>query len=207
MTLANIVALAIATFLLALVPGPGVMATVARALASGFKPATAVIGGIVVGDLLFLLAAIYGLSYVASMLGGLFVAVKYLGGAYLIWLGVSLLRSTGTKAPQNDRSPPEPKSRLDFLSGLAVTLGNPKVIVFYLSFLPAFMDLKTLTGWDVLVIASVVSIVLGGVLSFYAFAAARARSLMSNDRFTKRINQTAGGILIGSGSLMIAKSP
>lgn len=205
MTTASILALALAMFLLALVPGPGVMATVARALASGMKPATAVIGGIVVGDLLFLWSAIYGLSHIADMLGAFFVIVKYLGGVYLIWLGVSMLTSSGREAPQDSSVAPR-KGRSDFLSGLAITLGNPKVIVFYLSFLPAFMDLRALTGWDVLVITILVSAVLGGVLLMYAQAAVRARSLMSNDRFAKRMNQTAGGILVGSGSLLIANS-
>ena len=75
---------------LAASPGPGVFATIARALASGFRPSLAVIGGIVLGDVIFLLFAAFGLSMVARALGNMFFIVKICGGAYLIWLGIRI---------------------------------------------------------------------------------------------------------------------
>jgi len=87
MTILNILGLAGAMLLLAITPGPGVFATVARALASGFKQASLVVVGIIIGDLIFLLMAIYGLSALSDIFGNFFTLVKYLGGAYLMWLG------------------------------------------------------------------------------------------------------------------------
>ncbi len=111
------------------------MATVARALASGFRPVAAAVGGIVLGGLLFLLAAIYGLSFVAEFLGVFVVVVKFAGGVYLIWLGIRMLMSKAGDFHLSD-SVAQPTSGSDFLSGLAITLGNPKVIVFCLAFFP-----------------------------------------------------------------------
>ena len=75
---------------LAASPGPGVFATIARALASGLRPSLVVICGIILGDVIFLLFAAFGLSMVARALGNMFFIVKICGGAYLIWLGVRI---------------------------------------------------------------------------------------------------------------------
>ena len=205
MTISSILALAFAMLLLAVIPGPGVIATIARALTGGFRPAAFVVGGIVLGDLVFLLAAIYGLSFIAEILGTFFIAVKFIGGAYLIWIGIRMILSKKKdiliSGDADDRA-----SHSDFMGGLAITLGNPKVIVFYLSFLPAFMDLTALSTIDVAIAASVVSIVLGGVMLAYAIAAARTRSALQRSRTTRRLNQAGGIMLIGSGALLIGKS-
>jgi len=205
MTISNILALAIAMLFLAVIPGPGVMATVARALTGGFRPAASVAGGIVLGDLIFLLAAIYGLSFIAEILGTFFIVVKFVGGGYLIWLGVRMLLTPGEDTQVADTSDGT-SSHSDFLSGLAITFGNPKVIVFYLSFLPAFMDLRSLSSIDVIIAASVVSIVLGAVMLSYAIAAAKTRSIIKGAKTVERMNQAGGAMLMGSGALLIAKS-
>lgn len=93
MTLYSMLAFAGAMFLLAITPGPGVFATISRALASGFNNAAFVVLGIVLGDIIFLLLAIFGLSAIASVLGDFFIIVKYLGGAYLLYLGYKILTS------------------------------------------------------------------------------------------------------------------
>ncbi len=128
---------AAAMFVLAASPGPGVFATTARALASGFHPAIAVIVGIVAGDIIFLLFAIYGLSMAAEALGNFFVIVKLCGSAYLIFLGVKIWFSKPKfEVYRNDHF----SGTLwgNFISGLVITLSNPKVILFYCGFLPTF---------------------------------------------------------------------
>jgi threonine/homoserine/homoserine lactone efflux protein len=153
MSVISTLALAGAMLLLAITPGPGVFATVARALASGLQHATFVALGIVTGDLIFFLLAIYGLATVAAHLHSLFIMIKYAGAVYLICLGSKLWLSK----PENMHIQPaaEYRSRLaNFLTGLFVTLGNPKVILFYLGFLPTFVEMTSLSGLDVGIIAA-----------------------------------------------------
>lgn len=205
MTIYSAAGLAIAMFILAASPGPGVLATVARALSSGFRPALAVIAGIVMGDIIFLLLATFGLSIIAHVLGDLFFVVKLLGGAYLIWLGVKIWLN-GTE-PSDSDTPEKPHTPLgNFTGGLLITLSNPKVILFYCGFLPTFMDLSVLTAVDLLMVVVIVSVVLGGVLTGYAFLASRAREIFSDRKSARRLDLAAGGVMIGAGVAIASRS-
>jgi threonine/homoserine/homoserine lactone efflux protein len=204
MSLYSILGLAAAMFVLAITPGPGVFATVSKAIAWGFRKTIPVIAGIVAGDLIFLLLAIWGLAAIAEAFGALFLAIKYFGGAYLIWLGVKLWRANpsaielrGTKAQSG---------KMSFLGGLSITLGNPKVILFYLGFLPTFVDLTRLRAIDIIIVACIVSTVLGSVMLSYAFAAAHARRLFKAKNSQKYMNQAAGSVMIGTGAVLLSKA-
>jgi threonine/homoserine/homoserine lactone efflux protein len=205
MTLLSLAAFAGAMFLLAVTPGPGVFATVARALASGFGHAAVLVLGIVIGDLVFLLLAIYGLAAVAGILGGLFTLVKLAGAAYLIWLGMKLWRSRPVARTADDAIE-ETSWSANLVSGLVITLGNPKVILFYLGFLPAFVDLQTLQTADVAKIAAVVSLVLGATMLGYAYAAARARRLFQSPKAKRLLNRTSGGVMIATGTVLATRA-
>jgi threonine/homoserine/homoserine lactone efflux protein len=205
MTLLSLAAFAGAMFLLAVTPGPGVFATVARALASGFGHAAVLVLGIVIGDLVFLLLAIYGLAAVAGILGGFFTLVKLVGAAYLIWLGMKLWRSRPVARTADDAIE-ETSWSANLVSGLVITLGNPKVILFYLGFLPAFVDLQTLQTADVAKIAAVVSLVLGATMLGYAYAAARARRLFQSPKAKRLLNRTSGGVMIATGTVLATRA-
>jgi threonine/homoserine/homoserine lactone efflux protein len=204
MTALSLAAFAGAMFLLALTPGPGVFATVARALASGFAHASVVVLGIVIADLVFLLLAIYGLAALAGLLGELFTLVKYLGAGYLLWLGLRLWRkddvATGTTPI------PEISWFANLTSGLLITLGNPKVILFYLGFLPAFTDLATLDTTDVAIIAGIVSLVLGATMLGYAYAGSRARRLFQNQETKRILNRASGSVMIATGAVLATRA-
>lgn len=191
--------------ILAASPGPGVFATVARALASGFRPSLAVISGIVLGDVIFLLFAAFGLSMVARALGNLFFIVKICGGAYLIWLGVRIW----FKKPEPVSGGQNVNHRSqwgNFATGLVITLSNPKVILFYCGFLPTFFDLSELTPVDLAIIVTIIAIVLGCVLGTYAFLASRARRIFTNGRAVKRLNRAAGGVMVAAGVAIAIRS-
>ncbi len=206
MNLVTALSLTGAMFVLAVTPGPGIFATVARSLASGFSQAAVVAAGIVCGDIFFLLLAVYGLSAVAELLGNFFVAVRFMGGLYLIFSGLRIwfypvrqkmihpVREQGLTWTKN------------FAGGLAVTLGNPKVILFYLGFLPSFLDLHHLSAVDVLLSATIVSLVLGSVLLAYGYGADRARSLFTSRRSLKNLNRGSGAIMIGTGSIILTRA-
>ena len=204
MSIYNLIALAGAMFVLAITPGPGVFATVARSLASGFSHAALVVAGIVCGDLLFLLLAIYGLSSLADRLGDFFVLVKYAGGLYLIYLG---LRTWFARPKVSQvQGIGELSWKKNFASGLVVTLGNPKVILFYLGFLPTFLNLQQLRHTEALLAAGVVSLVLSAVLLGYGYVADRTRrSLLTSQRSLRQLNRCSGAIMITTGSIILAR--
>ncbi len=205
MTFASALALAAAIFILAVSPGPGMLAVAARAMGSGFRSSLAIIAGIVLGDLIFLLLAISGLAMLAEVLGGFFTIVRILGGFYLVWLGVKLWRSASF---QNERASGLKSSRTlgNFTSGLTIALSNPKVIIFYGCFLPNFLDLHSLTWAEVAATAFIVAFIVATVLAGYAMAASRARHLFSSPLAVQRLNRTAGTTMIAAGGAVVSIS-
>jgi threonine/homoserine/homoserine lactone efflux protein len=205
LTLYSAFGFAVAMLVLAASPGPGVFATTARAMASGFRPALAVIWGIVLGDLIFLLFAAFGLSMVARVLGNLFFLVKICGGAYLVWLGVKIWLQKPEPVQIHQNSAIRSKWG-NLVSGLIITLSNPKVILFYCGFLPTFFDLSTLTIIDLAFVVVIITAVLSGVLTTYAYLASRARRMFTNQRAVKRLNRAAGGVMVAAGVAIAVRS-
>lgn len=203
MTIYTILAFSGAMFLLALTPGPGVFATISRAMASGFNNAAFVVAGIVLGDIVYLLFAIFGLSVIAIVLGDFFILIKYIGGLYLIYLGYKIITSKNEKVELKGIK--ELSWKKNFLTGLFVTLSNPKAILFYLSFLPTFVNLQTMTSIDILITALIVIFVLGSVTLSYAYAASYATTLFKSEKATKKMNIAAGSMMSVAGVFLIAK--
>jgi threonine/homoserine/homoserine lactone efflux protein len=205
LTIYSAIGFSAAMLVLAASPGPGVFATIARALASGFRPSLAVICGIVLGDVIFLLFAAFGLSMVARVLGNLFFIVKICGGAYLIWLGVKIW----LKKPQSVATSQNLKVHSQWgnlATGLVITLSNPKVILFYCGFLPTFLDLSVLAFTDLIIVVAIIAIVLGGVLGTYGYLASRARKMFTNRQAVRRLNRAAGGVMVATGVAIAIRS-
>lgn len=204
MDITSTFSLFIAMILLALIPGPGVLLVAARTLTGGLKHGVFTAAGIVVGDYLFILLAIFGLSAIASLMGSLFFIVKYVGAIYLIWLGIQLIRS---KEENTEIEAATASSyRADFISGMVTTLGNPKAILFYLSFFPTFLNMASLSTLDVMIIMLTATITIGGVMLSYAYTASKAKGLLKGNPSTKGVRYTSGGILVASGAFLAAKS-
>lgn len=204
MTFESTIAFSLAILVLAATPGPGVITSIAHALSRGFRASLYVIAGIVFGDLVFLMFAVFGLSAIAHVFGGLFSVVKVLGGLYLIWLGYRTWMTHSPTMPLAQEIQ-DAGGRRGFLGGLLITLGNPKVILFYAGFLPTFMDLTRLTPCDILVLMGVVAVVLTGVLATYAFSAARARHLLASRSRSRNLDRAAGAVLIGTGAAILSR--
>jgi len=205
MTIETTIAFTLAIIILAVTPGPGVFASVAQALSAGFRSSWNVIAGIIVGDILFLMLAIFGLSAVAQILGEFFFVVRLIGGVYLIWLGYKMWTTKPLSFSAN-RNANKRNGWQRFLGGLFITLGNPKVILFYVGFLPTFIDLRQLDHADIFVVASAVTIVLAGVMGVYAFMAGRARQFFTSQRASRNLNRSAGTVMIGTGLVIATKS-
>jgi threonine/homoserine/homoserine lactone efflux protein len=199
MNILNILSLAISIFILASIPGIGVATTLSCAVANGFKSASLVVLGIVFGDIVYLLIAIYGLGFIAKNLAILFIFVKYIGGLYLIYLGYKIFNSNSKVTINSDKI----GWRSNFASGFLITLSNPKVILFYLSFLPAFIDLQNLTYIDTLLIVLTVSITLASVLLFYAYMVIKVKNIFNSKG--SNLNRVSGAVMMGAGGFLIVK--
>jgi len=205
MTPTGFIAYAGALAIAAAIPGPGVTALVARALGSGFRSSLFMALGLVVGDLAYLTAVVLGLAFVAQTFGTVFLVVKWLGVAYLAWLAVAFWRSG--ISPQKIEAG---KARGGFvegvLSGLVLTLGNPKTMIFYLALTPTIVDLHAITAADYGGLVAVTVAVLLVVLVPYLALAARARSLLAAPRALKALNRTAALFLMGAAAAIAARS-
>jgi threonine/homoserine/homoserine lactone efflux protein len=185
-------------------PGPGVLATVARAIGSGFKPALAFICGIVVGDIIYLSLAFYGLTLVARLMEDLFLVVKLCGGLYLLWLGIRLWRKE-PKADINDCPATRESGVGNVASGMVVTLSNPTGIAFYCGFLPTFLDLSAPAPGDFAAAATIVTLVLLLVLGSYAILASRARGSFKSRRAVRRLNRVAGSVMLAAAVVIVTR--
>jgi threonine/homoserine/homoserine lactone efflux protein len=181
-----------------------VLAVTARAAAFGFNHGLFTALGIVVGDIIFILVAVYGLVYVSDLMGQQFDWIKYIGAAYLIWLGVALWRAE-VKARESETLQQSSLSS-SFLSGLLITLGDQKAILFYLGFLPAFVNLATMTPADTLIIIVLATIGVGGAKLIYAGLAVRASQLLKNTRAIRAMNMLASCVMIAVGLVLLIKT-
>jgi threonine/homoserine/homoserine lactone efflux protein len=137
-----------------------------------------------------------GLTSLMATLGYWFDWVRFAGAAYLVWLGIKLIRAP-VEGIDADAPPPPPRGGF-FLQGLLVLLSNPKVLVFFGAFIPQFMDMSkdhvsqvTLLGVTFMVIAGITD-------GLYALLAGRARSFFSARR-TRLVSRVSGGFMIGGG--------
>jgi threonine/homoserine/homoserine lactone efflux protein len=203
MTVSSIVALFSTMVVLASIPSVSVLAVSTRSATSGFIHGVFTTIGIVLGDIIFIIIAIWGLPFLAETMGSLFFLIKYLSGAYLILLGIKLCRST-SKDVETEKVV---KSSLlsSFLTGLSITLADQKATLFYLGFFPVFLDIFKISYFDTSIIIVITIVAVGGVKLGYAFMADRARALISS-KINKGMNIAAGCIMIAVGVFLIRKA-
>jgi threonine/homoserine/homoserine lactone efflux protein len=197
MDVTTLFAFAAAFFVFAASPGPDNMTIVARTITHGAASGVAYGAGTVAGILVFLTLAAFGLSILASEMSMVMTVLRYAGAAYLVWMGIRLWTAEPV-VPQ--LQPTSGKSGLlpVFMTGIALNLGNPKMPLFYVALLPnvvgASLTLDHLAALAAIVIA-VEIVVIGGHVAL----AVRARRLLRQPHIVRRVNRTAGGIMIGSG--------
>lgn len=202
MDLAGLAVFAAALFVAAASPGPGIAAIVARVLGRGRDGAVAFTAGLAVGDVVWLSFAVAGLAVIAETFHGVFLAIKYAGAAYLLYLAWKLWTAPAVPHDVTTAAPRERPLRL-FLAGFALTMGNPKVMVFYVALLPNLVDLPHvgLIGWAELV--AVTLAVLTVVFGAYIGLAVRARTMFTSARTIRLVNRGTGGVMAGA-AVMVA---
>ncbi len=186
-----------ALFVAAALPGPGVTALVARVLGKGARESLGFAACIALGDIVWLSFAAAGLAVLAQSFSSVFLVIKYAGVAYLLYLAWKLWTApTMTHAVEKDSG--RERSWRTFLGGLSLTLGNPKVMVFYTALLPNLIDLGHLSAGSFIELAVTTELVLATVFASYILLAGRARTLLTSPRAMRLLARTCGAIMAGT---------
>lgn len=203
MTLSSGMALLGSMIVLAMLPSLSVLAVSARAASGGFIHGVATTIGIIVGDLVYILLAIFGLALLSEAMGEWSYLIKYAGGAYMIWMGIRLWEAGG-KPIGAERQVNASSLLSSFMTGLLLTLADQKVVIFYLGFLPAFIDLAGISYLDAAIVMAITVVAVGSVKLAYAFLAYKAGT-MFGAKANKLMNKSAGGVMVGVGVYLFAK--
>lgn len=190
-----------ALVILFLTPGPVWLAIMARALSGGFKAAWPLALGVSIGDMLWPLVAVLGISWILSVFDVFMLGMRWIACGVFLVMGGLLIRHADAKIDRDSRLT-KPGAWAGFAAGMLAILGNPKAVLFYMGVLPGFFDLRAITWLDVAAIILVsVTIPLVGNLIIAAFVG-KMRVLMTNPQTLKRINIIAGVLLITVGLLI-----
>ncbi|MGB8602289.1 MAG: LysE family translocator [Rhizomicrobium sp.] len=177
------------------IPGPGVIAIVARALGSGFRSAIPAAFGTVLGDWIYMTLSAFGMAVLAQTLGGLFLVVKLAGAAYLIYMGWCYWH-----APVRDMADIEPETASkSFTSQLMVTLGNPKAMAFFVALLPTVIDVNHVGMIGYLQLSAATLVLIPTIFLTYAALAARLRGVLASVKARTRLNRGAAIVMAGAG--------
>ncbi|UHS57015.1 LysE family translocator [Agrobacterium vaccinii] len=197
MDMTTLIAFAAAFFVFAASPGPDNMTIVARTITHGAASGLAYGAGTVAGILIFLTLAAFGLSILAAEMGTVMTVLRYAGAAYLIWMGIKLWTAEPV-VPELQAVKARGNLLSIFATGMALNLGNPKMPLFYVALLPNVVG-ASLTVDHLAALAGVILTVEALVIGGHVALAVRARTLLRSEKIVRRVNRTAGGVMIGSG--------
>jgi len=205
MSLYDALALFLIMSALAAIPSASVALVVVRSATLGIRNGMAAAMGIVVGDLVFIVMAILGLSALSELMGAFFAIIRYIAAGYLIWFGIGLMRSC-VRPKRLEAGQPAGGIVTSFIAGLALTLGDVKAILFYASLFPAFVDVPALNTPDIAVIIAITIFTVGGVKIAYALLAKAIIGASRGFVFERQARLATGGLMIGAGGYLIAKT-
>jgi threonine/homoserine/homoserine lactone efflux protein len=202
MPLDHYLAFVAATMILLVIPGPTILLVVSYALGQGWRAALPTAIGVALGDFTAMTLSLFGVGALLLASATLFTALKWIGAAYLFWLGLKLFRAGGTleAKPISDG-----KTSLAMLGhAWIVTALNPKSITFFVAFVPQFVDRAAPFAQQAAVMVATFVVLAFANAFAYAFAASRARSTFANPTAIKIFNRTGGTLLMGAGVAAVA---
>ena len=204
MSLSSLLIFAGALFVAAGSPGPSIAALVARVIAKGWRDVLPFLAAMWIGEAIWLSLAVFGLAFVAQTFHLAFIIVKWVGVAYLAYLAWKMW--TAPVEAKEGEMPREDSPAKLFFAGMAVTLGNPKIMMFYLALLPTIIDLASvsLIGWVELTVT--MAVVLVAIDLAWVLAASQARKLLKSKRAMKIANRISAGTMAGAAAAIAARS-
>lgn len=204
MSLDHWLAFTAATTILLIIPGPTVLLVVSYALGHGRKAASASVAGVALGDFTAMTGSMLGLGALLAASATLFTILKWIGAAYLIYLGIKLFRAPVSNPDAPAAEAPETRSGRIFLHIYAVTALNPKSIVFFVAFLPQFLDLGAPILPQILIFETTFLVLATLNALSYALMAAAARRTIRKPAVQRAVNRVGGSLLVGAGMLSVA---
>jgi threonine/homoserine/homoserine lactone efflux protein len=202
MTLGNLLVFALALTVAAGSPGPSIAALIARVLTNGLRDVLPFLAAMWLGEALWLGCAVAGLAVVTRTLGVVFVAIKFIGVAYLLYLAWKMWFAP-TQVSKGEMPSGQSPWRM-FGAGLTITLGNPKIMVFYLALLPTIVDLDRVGTAAWIELTAVTLVVLMAVDFAWALLAVRARRLLTSRKAVKIANRTSATMMAGAAAVIAA---
>ncbi|RFC68542.1 MULTISPECIES: LysE family translocator [Mesorhizobium] len=204
MSISAIAIFALALFVAAGSPGPSIAALVARVISRGMRDVFPFILAMWIGEAIWLSLAVFGLAVVAQAFHQAFVLLKWAGVFYLLYLAWKMWNAPA--ATDAEELPKSDSAIKLFAAGMAVTLGNPKIMLFYLALLPTIIDLNSVTilGWAELTLTMFA--VLAVIDIGWALVAAQARKFMKSPKAVRSANRISAGLMVGAAAAIAARS-
>jgi threonine/homoserine/homoserine lactone efflux protein len=201
MSLTHWLAFFLASNILLAVPGPTVLVVVSYALGHGRRPAAAVVAGVSLGDFTAMTCSMLGLGAILAASALIFTGLRWIGGLYLIYLGVKLWRTPVAAADM--AAVPDLSLKRIFAHAYAVTALNPKSIVFFIAFVPQFIDTAR-PFWPQVAILEATFVSLAAInAALYGWLAAKARDRLKSPKVQRTVNRTGAAALMGAGMLAL----
>ncbi|NLR96552.1 LysE family translocator [Rhizobium sp. P38BS-XIX] len=202
MSIETWLAFAAASCIMLAIPGPTILLVISYALGHGRKTALATVTGVTLGDCTAMTASLMGLGAILAASATLFTILKLIGAAYLVFLGIKLWRAPIVKGPLGDNDNlPEEKPLKILLHAYVVTALNPKSIVFFIAFVPQFLDLSKPFLQQTLILEATFLTLAALNSLIYVFVADMARGVIRKASVQRAVNRTGGTLLIAAGAV------
>jgi homoserine/homoserine lactone efflux protein len=199
MSLRLLLVFSVAELLLCLTPGPAVLLVISQSMKAGVKSSMRGMLGIITGNSIYFAMSAFGVGAMLMASATLFEIIKWIGAAYLVVVGVSMLISKGASHEAEQDQLQSRRSLKLFSQGLITQLSNPKAIVFFTALLPQFVSPDRDVFGQFLVLGIISIAVEFPVLFTYAWLAEQGKGFIKNGKFPSLSNRIAGGFLIGAG--------
>lgn len=196
----------LALFVFMLTPGPGVFATIAKAMTQGAWAVLPLAVGLAAGDAIYMVFSAYGLSALATNFNTLFMVIKFVGAAYLFYLAWKMWVTVPDEVDVNNAKLQSKKDGLKSLtSGFLISISNPKVILFYVSLLPSFFPVATLNDIDSVVLCVTIFVCAVISMMLYALMASVAQKKLKSSTARQHFNRMGASLMGFAGLWLVTK--
>lgn len=191
------IAFALAAAAVIAIPGPTTLMVLGHTVSNGWRIGALSLIGVTLGDICAITLSVLGFSALLATSAEAFTAMKWLGAAYLVWLGIQLWRAPAMEITPTQENRASVRSAI--LQTFIVTLLNPKGILFFAAFLPQFIDPARPLWPQVIMLMLTFDVIAAAIQGVYIFAMGRARHRVASPQLLKNMNRVGGAMLVGAG--------